>query len=146
MNSLRISITSPSRDLEKSPIDRAITALAACAAGEARSGRLPGGPALDLTFMLSSRDDRPPFDGMRMGGYTTERPILYFEAAVPEAIGHSQQAPRYVAAVLEDVIDNAAEYFQALDVAFDAGRWQQALVPLLAAIDADAGGAGATSH
>lgn len=136
MNNLRISILSSDRDLEKSPIDRAITALAARAANEARSGALPEGPVLDLTFLLGSSHDRPPFDGMRMGGYTQERQILYFEAAVPEAMSRSQQAPDYVAAVLQDAIENAGEYFRTLDVAFDSRGWQQALITLVASITA----------
>ena len=76
MSNLRISMKTPSHDLDKSPIDRAITALAACAFTEDRHGGLPGGPILDLTFLLSSKDDRPPFDGMRMGGYSTETQTL----------------------------------------------------------------------
>ena len=134
MSSLCISIKTPTRDLDKSPIDRAITTLAVSVATEARSGGLPGGPTLDLTFMLSSKDDRPPFDGMRMGGYTAENQTLFFEAAVPEAMGHSEQAPQYVAAVLQDVIDNACDYFAELEVDFDNSRWQQALIPLLEAV------------
>jgi hypothetical protein len=134
MSTLRISMRTTDRNLDKSPIDRAITALAVCAATEERSGGLPGGPILDLTFMLSSKDDRPPFDGMRMGGYTAEERTLFFEAAVPEAMGFSEQAPQYVAAVLQDVIDNAADYFQELNVDFDTERWQQALIPLVASV------------
>ena len=134
MNSLRISMNTPDRDLDKSPIDRAITALAACAATEQRSGGLPDGPILDLTFMLSSKHDRPPFEGMRMGGYSAEHRTLFFEAAVPEAMGFSDKAPHYVAAVLQDVIDNAAEYFRELNVEFDAARWRRALVPLMESV------------
>jgi hypothetical protein len=134
MSSLYISMKTPTRDLEKSPIDRAITTLAACAATEGRSGGLPDGPTLDLTFMLSSKDDRPPFDGMRMGGYTADNQTLFFEASVPEAMGHSEQAPQYVAAVLQDMIDNAADFFQEQQVSFDASQWQQALIPLLESV------------
>lgn len=134
MSNLRISMKTPSHDLNKSPIDLAITALAACAFAEDRSGGFPAGPILDLTFMLSSKDDRPPFDGMRMGGYTPDLQTLYFEVSVPEAMGHSEQAPRYVAAVLQDVIENAADYFQEQDVAFDADQWQQVLIPLVKSV------------
>ena len=134
MSSLCISMKTPSHDLTKSPIDQAITALAVCAATEGRRGGLPDGPILDLTFLLSSKDDTPPFDGMRMGGYTADNQTLFFEAAVPEAIGHSAQAPQYVAAVLQDVIDNAADYFESLNVAFDGQHWQQALIPLLESV------------
>jgi hypothetical protein len=131
MSNLIISMKTPSKDLDKSPIDLAITALAACAHTEARSGGLPGGPALDLTFLLSTKDVRPPFDGMRMGGYTRGDQTLFFEAAVPEDMSHSELAPHYVTAVLRDVIDNAAEYFRELNVDFDARRWQEVLIPLV---------------
>lgn len=134
MSSMCISMKTPSHDLSKSPIDQAITALAVRAATEGRSGGLPDGPTLDLTFLLSSKDDRPPFDGMRMGGYTADNQTLFFEAAVPQAMGHSAQAPQYVAAVLQDVIDNATDYFDQLNVAFDGPQWQQALIPLLASV------------
>jgi len=132
MSSLYISMKTPSYELDKSPMDRAITTLAARIAAEKREGRLPEGPALDLTFLLSTRLDKPPFKGMRMGGYSPASGTLFFEAAVPESMGHSEHATRYVAAVLQDVLDNAADFFGDLDVAFDAERWQVALAPLLA--------------
>lgn len=132
--SLSISMKTPSRDLEKSPIDQAITTLAVSVAQQARGGGLPGGPALDLTFLLSTAQDRPPFDGMRMGGYTPDNRTLFFEAVVPEAMGHSPQASHYVAAVLQDMVDNAADYFAELDIAFDNLGWQQALTPMLEAV------------
>lgn len=134
MKNLCISMKIPSRDLDKSPIDRAITTLAASIAAEKRNGALPDGPGLDLTFLLSSKDDRPPFDGMRMGGYSTETQTLFFEAAVPETMGYSTQAPQYVAAILQDMIDNAASYFQEQNIAFDANQWLLALTPVLASL------------
>jgi hypothetical protein len=135
MRNLCISMKVPSRDLDKSPIDRAVTTLAAGIAAEQRNGSLPAaGPALDLTFLLSTKDDKPPFDGMRMGGYTPESQTLYFEAAVPEAMGHSDQAPEYVAAILQDMIDNAAMFFEEQNVTFDAQQWLLALTPVFASL------------
>ena len=134
MSNLCISMKTPNRDLDKSPVDRAITALAASIATERRNGTLPVGPALDMTFMLSSGDDKPPFDGMRMGGYSAENRTLFFEAAVSESMAYSAQAPRYVAALLQDMIDNAALYFSETKVPFDADSWQAALAPLLTAV------------
>ena len=50
--SLYISINTPSSALSNSSIDGAITFMAAHAAIEKRQGRLPGGPSLDVTFLL----------------------------------------------------------------------------------------------
>jgi len=127
MSNLRISMKTPSHDLDKSPIDRAITALAACAFTEDRHGGLPGGPILDLTFLLSSKDDRPPFDGMRMGGYNKEGDTLFFEAAVPETMTQSEEAPHYVALVMQDMVDNARQYFDELHIDFDFDTWRRVI-------------------
>ncbi len=134
MSNLCISMKTPSRELEKSPIDRAITTLAMGLAKEKRYSDLPEGPALDLSFLLSSPADSPNFSGMRMGGFTSDGHTLYFEVAVPTAMGYSVQAPRYVAAVVQDMVDNAASYFETLEVPFDAQQWHQALTPMLAAL------------
>ena len=81
---LYISMKTPSPDLDKSPIDEAITFMATHIALEKRNGHIPkSGPALDITFMLSTKDDAPPFNGMRMGGYSDENKTLFFETAVP---------------------------------------------------------------
>ena len=129
--SLYISINTPSKDLEKSPIDSAITVLAVNAAVEKRNGRLPKGPTLDITFMLPSKNEAPPFKGMRMGGYTTENQTLFFETAVPEHIIHSKDAPRYVALALQDVVDNASDFFKNNNMLFDEAKWHRAILPLI---------------
>jgi hypothetical protein len=129
--SLYISTKTPSPDLDKSPIDEAITSLATHIAVEKRNGHLPDGPALDITFMLSTADDAPPFSGMRMGGYTDENQTLYFEAAVPVQMAQSEVAPFYVASVLQDAVDNAREYFESAEVAFDGDKWTRAIAPIV---------------
>ena len=129
--SLCISINSPSKELEKSPIDEAITILAANAAIEKRNGHLPNGPTLDITFMLPNNRDVPPFNGMRMGGYTRENQTLFFESAVPEHIVRSKYAPRYVAVALQDVVDNANDFFKSHDISFDEAQWHRAIAPLI---------------
>lgn len=125
---LYIGMKTPSPDLNKSLIDQAITFMASHIAVEKRSGRLPeSGPVLDVTFMLSSKDDAPPFNGMRMGGYTDENNTLFFEAAVPEAMSFSTRAPEYVATVLKDVVNNASEFFIENGIKFDTEYWQRAI-------------------
>lgn len=129
--SLYISINTPSKELVKSPIDDAITVLAANAAIENRNGHLPKGPSLDVTFMLPSINEVPPFKGMRMGGYTRQNQTLFFESAVPEHIVRSKDAPRYVAIALLDVIDNASGFFKNNNIAFDEMQWHRAILPLV---------------
>lgn len=124
---LFVSINSPSQEMAKSPIDEAITFLAAHAAMEGRQGHFPTGPSLDITFMLSSKEDAPPFSGMRMGGYNQEGETLYFEAAVPETMTESEQAPLYVALVMQDMVDNAKQYFDELGVDFDLDNWKRVI-------------------
>lgn len=131
--SLYISINKPSQQLEKSSIDTAITVLAANAAIEKRGGRLPKGPALDITFMLPHEHDTPPFKGMRMGGYTQENHTLYFESAVPEHIVYSKNASHYVVVALQDAVDNASEFFSENNIIFDKEQWHRAIDSLFAA-------------
>jgi hypothetical protein len=125
---LYISMNTPSPDLAKSPIDQAISFMATHVAIEKQRGRLPKtGPCLDVTFMLSSKTDAPPFSGMRMGGYTNENNTLFFEAAVPDGMSRSSLAPEYVATVLQDVVNNASEYFAENDIKFDTEYWRRAI-------------------
>ena len=125
--SLYISVNTPSADLSKSPIDNAITFYAASIAMEKRMGSFPQGPKLDITFMLTTHQDSPPFAGMRMGSYDDENQTLYFETAVPEHISDSPIAPKYVQAVLQDAVDNAQQYFNELGVEFDFYQWKETI-------------------
>jgi len=129
--SLFISVNTPSKYLEKTAIDQAITVLAANVAVEKRNGHLPKGPALDITFMLPSKNEAPPFKGMRMGGYSHENQTLFFESSVPEHIISSKDAPRYIAIALQDVVDNASEFFKNSNIRFDDTQWHRAIIPLI---------------
>jgi hypothetical protein len=124
---LFVSINSPSQELAKSQIDEAITFIAAHAALESREGHFPLGPALDITFMLSTEADAPPFTGMRMGGYNKEGDTLFFEAAVPEKMSRSDEAPRYVALVMQDMVDNAKQFFDEMHIDFDLDNWKRVI-------------------
>lgn len=125
---LYISMTTPSSELDQSPIDEAITFFASQVAIERRNGNFPSeGPALDITFMLSTQKDTPPFNGMRMGGYTKENNTLYFETAVPTRVSQSSFAARYVAAALQDAVEYATQYFEEYNVDFDAAHWHEAV-------------------
>lgn len=132
---LHIGITMPSRDLERSPIDAAVTQLAERVAVAKRAGRIPDGVTLDLTFMLSGRRETPPFCGLQMGGYTREDQRLHFHAAVPDRINRSEHAPRYVTAVLHDVVENAHDFFREHGVHFDTPGWRDCLETLTSEVD-----------
>lgn len=124
---LFISINTASAQLGQSPIDEAITFVATHAAIERRQGQIPEGPSLDVTFLLPGEQDKPDFAGMRMGGYTQESDTLFFETSVPEHILKSDNAPRYVAMVMQDVVSHASEYFTENNIRFDRLRWQQVM-------------------
>ncbi len=127
---LYISINTASSSLSNSPIDEAITFVATYAAIEKRHGRLPEGPSLDVTFMLPGEHETPPFEGMRMGGYTRESDTLFFETAVPSHILKSDQAPLYVATVMQDVVENAHDFFVENNVEFDTHHWRRTVAYL----------------
>lgn len=124
MSSIFVSINK-SDSLEKSPIDKAITRVAAALARQRRL--LPPGPGLEVAFLPASADWQPDFTGMRMGGYRAEDPVLRFQVAIPAHLAHSPLALRYVLAALEDVLGNAGDYFQEERIPFDLAGWQRVL-------------------
>lgn len=130
--SLYISMNIPGSNHSDSAINNAITLLASYIAIEKHNGNFPDEPALDITFMIPGRNEKPGFSGMRMGGYTQDSRILYFETAVPEHITQSDKAPDYVTMVLHDMVDNAEIFFDSLDfsgrkVNFNAEHWRTIL-------------------
>ncbi len=125
--SLYISVTTASADTKNSSMNEAITRLAASVALGARQGLIPTGPSLDVTFMLPGQFDKPPFSGMRMGGYTAQGDTLYFETAVPDHMVDSEQAGHYVELVMQDVVTNAQAFFEDQALAFDVKAWQAAM-------------------
>lgn len=122
---LSINIATPIREALDTNMGRAITQMAAIVARNHQRGKLPSGPGLNITFMLSSQVEKPDFTGMRMGGYTDREKVLYFEKAVPEELLQSEKAGSYVTLVLQDVIHNASEYFDQYCCLFDRVSWEQ---------------------
>ncbi len=127
---LSISIKSPTREGLDSEMSKAITTMAAALSQQERQGKLPQGPSLDITFMLTNGIDNPGFTGMRMGGYTEEENTLYFERVVPEHLLDSQKAGEFVHLVLEDAFDNATDYFADRGRLFNLTGWQSMLEQL----------------
>ena len=128
--SLSINVTSPSSAALESKMNSAITSMAVRIAQKGQRGEVPGGPSLELTFMLPGEYDKPSFSGMRMGGYTAQDNVLYFEKPVPEALLNSPRASDFVALVLADVISNAADYFDNNPLNFNRDGWNRLLEQL----------------
>jgi len=122
-----IGVTTAATELTDSPINAAITRLAAAAARTNRQHPMPAGPSLDVTFMLPGKLEKPDFSGMRMGGYSPEGNTLFFETAVPEHILKSSHAGRYVATVMEDVLSHAGAFFEDHAMDFDTSYWRRVM-------------------
>ena len=125
--SLFISTTTPSDTFKESRLDKAITEVAVKLAKERSQGTLPQGPSLDVNFLIPSQTEKPAFSGMRMGNYDADHSTLYFERSVPMDLVESSKAEEFVKLVLEDVVTNAAYYFEELKVNFDLPSWKHTL-------------------
>lgn len=132
---LNISMTTASAELADSAITKAITNLAATIAGKKREGLVPEGSSLDVVFMLPGKLVKPDFTGMRMGGFDAASKTLYFEKAVPEHILHSNQSNEFVMRVMQDVVENASDYFNEQRADFEILRWQNLLNQINAAME-----------
>lgn len=129
---LSISMKTASADLTDSAITKAITMLATKIAKSNQGTALPKKPALDVTFMLPGKLEKPAFTGMRMGGYEAGADTLFFEIAVPEHILHSSQSHLYAATALQDVVANANDFFTDNELHFNVLSWQQFVNQILA--------------
>lgn len=128
---LYIGTASASQAHKESRINHAITQLAAAIALQHIKGAFPNTPLLDIKFLLPGKLEKVPFKGMQMGGYDHENRTLFFECAVPEKMINSPKAEEYIEAVIEDVVSNAADYFNDIAVQFDAIAWTDSIHDLL---------------
>lgn len=108
-----------SRELEGSPIDNAITAIAMRLNKYRNSLKQEARPGLDVTVMLPGQNCMPDFEGMRMTHFSAGEGVLYIESAIPEKILHSANAEEYLSALLEDAVENAKEFFKEQGMACD---------------------------
>jgi len=122
-----LSVVSASRDLEGSAIDKAITAMAIRLTQLSKTMKDNANVSIDLTLMLPSENQRPDFEGMRMTHYSSTDEVLYIESAVPLQMLHSEQADHYVSALLQDAVENAAEFFSDQGMQFCSADWQERL-------------------
>lgn len=118
-----LNVLSGSRDLEGSAIDKAITAMAIRLAQARRLISDTDDANIELTLLLPSKNHKPDFQGMRMTSYSSEDSTLYMESAIPVQALHSEQADQYITAVLQDAVDNAADFFNEKGLAFSHAQW-----------------------
>lgn len=127
-----LSVVSPSKDLEQSEINKAITALAMKIHHFKQAGHMPASPKLDISFLLTSDLDKPVFEGMRMGGDKTDADSLYCEVAIPLEVVNSDYAADYVNAILFDAIDNANDFFTEMNNSkFDKQVWMSMVMSII---------------
>ncbi len=125
--SLYIGVTSAGSDLKDSTINSVITQFAVSCAQLKQRDLIPEGPSLDITFMLPGKLEKPNFSGMQMGGYTSENKTLFFEIAVPDHIINSELSRKYLTVSIQDVLFNAAEFFEESNITFDTPLWKKQL-------------------
>ena len=120
-----LSTVCGSRDLDGSPIDKAISAMAVRLTQTRKALKNNAGVSIDLTLMLPGKTQKPDFEGMRMTNYSSADGVLYIESAVPEQMLHSEHAEQYVSALVQDAVDNAVEFFSEQGVEFVSEEWQR---------------------
>lgn len=133
--SLHIGMTMPNRSLEKTSIEQSIIKLAEQLAIKKTQQEMPSGSKLDLTFMLSTANENPEFKGMIMGNYTKEDNILYFKTAVPYHLNNSEHTNEYVSLTLQDMVNNADEFFKENQLSFNVQQWQSLVNEITARLD-----------
>lgn len=125
--SVYLNAVTGSRELEGSAIDKAIMAMGVRLTQARKTLGNDGGVSIDLTLLLPGKTHQPDFKGMRMTRFSSTEGVLYIESAVPEKMLHSEQAGLYVSALLQDALDNAADYFSTQGLPFPHVQWQSLL-------------------
>jgi hypothetical protein len=122
----------PDRSLDESVLIKAITKVAADLARLRDQHVQKTTPALDIVFLLPSRQEKAAFAGLRLHSFDYAGQTLRIESAVPESMVTSIHAERFVIAIIQDAIDAAGEFFNEQHVLFDAAE-HLALVELVGA-------------
>lgn len=122
-----IGIYSASKEITDCLLWSEITRLVSRLAKRSSDLKVEHAAHLDITFCLPSEFEKPQFEGLRMGGYTSDNSTLYFECSVPKEMLDDRNAGRYVSAVIADALDNASDYFQEISLGFDVAPWHRIL-------------------
>jgi hypothetical protein len=121
--SLHIGAMLPDRALDESSLLKAITKVAIALAGVRAQQVQKRTPALDIMFLLPSRQENPGFEGLRLHSFDSAGQSLKIETAVPQKMVASIHAERYVIAILLDAIDAAAEFFTEQHILFNPAEY-----------------------
>jgi len=115
------------RELEECQINKAITALAIKLVKIRPMISNSFEPGIELTIILPGTTHKPAFQGMRLNGYSVNDNMLYIESAIPDTMLHSEHANEYMLALLQDAIDNGADFFTEKGLSFPRQQWLSAL-------------------
>ncbi|MDD5124599.1 hypothetical protein [Methylovulum sp.] len=127
---LHIGSMMPDRSLDESALIKAITKVASDLARLRDQHIQKRAPALDIVFLLPSRQEKTDFTGLRLHSFDHTDQTLRIESAVPEKMVESIHAERFVIAIMLDAIDAAADFFNEQHILFDASE-HLALVGLI---------------
>ncbi|MDD5581219.1 MAG: hypothetical protein PHY16_18370 [Methylobacter sp.] len=127
---IQIGAMMPDRLLDESTLIKAITKIAADLARLRDQYVQKRMPALDIVFLLPSRQEKADFAGLRLHSFDNAGQVLRIESAVPEKMVTSIHAERFVIAIMLDAIDAAGEFFSEQHILFDVSEYL-ALVGLL---------------
>ncbi len=122
-----LNVINLSKALDGSEIDKAITRMAAQLMDMRNAFKNSNSATIDLTLMLTTEEAKPDFTGMRMRAYSSDEDTLFIEAALPFAVLHSSQAYPYVSALVQDAIENSADFFAEKQRYFSTLQWLSAL-------------------
>jgi hypothetical protein len=120
----------PDRELDESALIQAITKVAMDLARLRDQHIQKRMPAVDIVFLIPSRQEKADFTGLRLHSFDTAGQTLRIESAVPEKMVTSIHAERFVIAIMLDAIDAASEFFNEQHILFDAAE-HLALVDLV---------------
>jgi len=122
--SIYLSSVIGSRELEGSEIKKSITSLAMQLNEIRHASQNNAAVSIDLTLVLPGKLHKPDFEGTRMTSFSANDGVLYIESIVPEKMLHSQHATPYVLALLQDVVENAGDFFNEQGLEFKSDQWQ----------------------
>ena len=119
---IHIGAMMPDRSLDESALIRGITKVASDLAKHRDKAVQQRKPALDIVFLLPSKQEQADFIGLRLHSFDNAGQMLRIESAVPEKMVESIHSERYVLAIMMDAVDAASEFFIEQNILFDAAE------------------------
>lgn len=116
--SLYIGAYYPDRQLDESLFGQALVKVAAGLAQYRQHPLQMSAPNLDIHFMMPGKEESPNFEGMRLRFFDRQSSTLRIESAVPDRMVNSMHSEAYILAVMQDAVDNAADFFDEQQLSF----------------------------